>query len=141
VILSVAPAEKAAAAVDATELELVLVERVSNSRIDTVICGSFPTRVIIVKKAERSWREKLRETTAGLANVIVSVRVIDEREVELPTGVNQLLARGVRVSRHEFYVAGEVQSSEGVASVLGQSLFQLHGDNLIVSAGVANSPS
>ncbi len=73
VILSVAPAEKAAAAVDATELELVLVERVSNSLIDTVIRGSLPTRVIIVKKAERSWREKLRETTAGLANVIVSV--------------------------------------------------------------------
>jgi len=67
--------------------------------------------------------------------------VIDERELELPTGVNQLLARGVRLSHHEFYVAGEVQSSKGVASVLGQSLFQLHGDNPIVSAGVADSPS
>ena len=73
VISGFAPAEKAAAAVDATELELVLVERVSNSRIDAVIRSSFPTRVIIVKKAERSRREKLRETTAGLANVIVSV--------------------------------------------------------------------
>jgi predicted methyltransferase MtxX (methanogen marker protein 4) len=50
VILRVAPAEKAAAAVDATELESVLVERVSNSGIDTVIRGSLQTRVIIVKR-------------------------------------------------------------------------------------------
>ena len=72
-ILSVAPAEKAAAAVDATELELALVKRVSYGSVNTVFRSSLSRTVIIVKKAERSQREKLRETTAGLANVIVSV--------------------------------------------------------------------
>jgi predicted methyltransferase MtxX (methanogen marker protein 4) len=71
VILSVAPAEKAAAAVDATELELVLVERVSNSRIDTVIRGSLPTRVIIVKKAER---DVFAAARVALTNEHVSIR-------------------------------------------------------------------
>jgi hypothetical protein len=59
VVSGFASAEEAAATVDATELELVLVQRVSNGSVDTVGRSSLTRIVIIMKKAERAGQKKL----------------------------------------------------------------------------------
>jgi hypothetical protein len=117
VISAFASAEKAAAAVNPVKIKRLMFQGIVNSVIDPVLIVTFAHTdgivvavvIVVVEKAKPAGFKQLCNTSARAYDMLVRVRVIDESEVKLPICVNQLLARNVCVSYHEFYAPGEPQ--------------------------------